>query len=832
MLRRLTLGALLGLVVAALLLARRSEALPSYDYMPEQVVLTTPAYAGAETLVLDEVEDGFLAPVTAAARPFTHMLLRWEANHPDDALLQLEVRASLDGEDWSDWGELSENDDLWVPEDGPEVFWSQELYAGAGMQFWQVRVQVAPNEAGEWPSLRRIEVNSVDARFGPAEPLQERDAPAEARERMGRPPVVSRTAWGSPDGQGSRATPAYRSVTHLVVHHTAEGNSLRPGQVWADRVRAIWTFHTITRGWGDIGYNYLIDPNGVIYEGRAGGDDAVGFHDTANFGSMGVAVIGTYSHVDPPPAAMNSLVNLLAWKAAQRKIDPLGRSYYHGCAISSLCRRFTPSAILPNIAGHRDVTPEHTTCPGDRLADRLPEVRQRVHAMVANLPPPVNLELSAVRYERTSLPAGELLKVIFTIHNTGGLTVTGQAPEAAPLGLVATGLGIEESHVYDEGECFLSAPGFPKEEGRFRVMLGPVEDARQPACPEPTGGYPWRWGISGSLAPGEQRELVGYVRLRTPGEVTLRAGVIHEYVAYTAQDVARTRITVDQERQVPLPAAYDQHLQPLVHVYRLGRVPTNLLARSNDPTTSLRGDYVGSFAWDGSERQWGEHGPLPGSENFVSLEQTRVFEAPITGTYTFEVSTNGAAWLWINGETVVAHANHGVHSSSSGSIELTAGPHVLAFKMFTLTGAPIAGYRVQPPDHDHFINVSEGLLTEAEGQFGNHFRSLAALNLAADDLGGGGIAEFLVALNDGPWQSFRSPLVQIEAEALPPGPNLLRYRAIDQAGNWSAEHHLQIVIEPEMEEEQGEEEGEEEEDEEAQEVQDAEYTTYLPLVVR
>lgn len=829
MLRRLALGALLGLVLASMLLARRSEALPIYDYAPDQVVLTTPAYAEAETILLAAVGDGFLAPVTAAPRPFTHVLLRWEATHPAHALLQLEVRASLDGEDWSDWGVLSENHDLWVPEDGPEVFWSQELYAGAGMQFWQVRVQVAPNHADEWPTLRRIELNSVDARFGPADPLLDSDAPALARERMGRPPVVSRTAWGSPDGQGSRATPAYRSVTHMVVHHTADANSLRPGQVWADRVRAIWVFHTITRGWGDIGYNYLIDPNGVIYEGRAGGDDAVGFHDTANYASMGVALIGTYSSVEPPPTAMNSLVNLLAWKAAQKNIDPMGSSYYHGCAISSFCRSFTPSGIVANISGHRHITPERTSCPGDRLAHRLPELRQRVHTMLANLPPPLNLELSDVRYERTSLPAGELLKVIFTIHNTGGVTVTGQAPEAAPLGLVATNLGIEESHVYDEGECFLSEPGFPKEEGRFRVMLGPVEDARQPSCPEPTGGYPWRWGISGSLAPGERRELVGYVRLRTPGEVTLRAGIIHEYVAYTAQDVAQTRIMVDRERQVPLPAAYDEQLRPLAHVYRLGRVPTNLLARSSDATASVRGDYLGSFVWDGSERQWDAAGPLPGTENYVSLEQTRVFEAPITGTYTFEVSTNGAAWLWINGETVVAHTNHGVHSSSSGSIELTAGRHVLAFKMFTLTGAPLAGYAVQPPDLDHFITLSEGLLTGAEGQFGNRFTSLTALNLAADDLGGDGVAELHVALNDGPWQSFSEPLARIEP--LLSGSNQVRYRAIDQAGNWSAEHHLQILIEPtvEQEEEVGEEE---QEGEEIGEEEEAHYTTYLPLVVR
>jgi hypothetical protein len=66
--------------------------------------------------------------------------------------------------------------------------------------------------------------------------------------------VVSRTGWGSPDGQGSRAQPSYYPVNHLVVHHTADSSTLLPGEPnWAARVRAEWSFHSITRGWGDVG---------------------------------------------------------------------------------------------------------------------------------------------------------------------------------------------------------------------------------------------------------------------------------------------------------------------------------------------------------------------------------------------------------------------------------------------------------------------------------------------------------------------------------------------------------------------------------------------------
>ena len=148
--------------------------------------------------------------------------------------------------------------------------------------------------------------------------------------RLLKPSIVSRTAWGCPDGEeNSRAAPEYTAVTHLVIHHTVlvpDGESV---EEYAALVRSIWDLHVFTRGWNDIGYNFLIDPTGLVYEGRAGGDDAVAFHDTANDGSMGVVLIGTYATVPPTPAAQSSLVSLLAWKAQQKGIKPL-YAFGHG----------------------------------------------------------------------------------------------------------------------------------------------------------------------------------------------------------------------------------------------------------------------------------------------------------------------------------------------------------------------------------------------------------------------------------------------------------------------------------------------------------------------
>ena len=195
-----------------------------------------------------------------------------------------------------------------------------------------------------------------------------------------KPPVVTRVEWGCPDGDGNpRGTPQYTTVTHLVVHHTATDNE---ADDWAAVVRAVWNFHVFTRGWSDIGYNYLIDPRGVIYDGRAGGDDVRGAHFVcANEGTMGICLIGLFDSVTPTTAALGSLARLLAWKCRQRGIDPLGASFHGATRLQ-----------LNHISGHRDgdhappesgACPVGTECPGEMLYRLLPEIRGRVAQLLS-----------------------------------------------------------------------------------------------------------------------------------------------------------------------------------------------------------------------------------------------------------------------------------------------------------------------------------------------------------------------------------------------------------------------------------------------------------------
>ena len=93
-------------------------------------------------------------------------------------------------------------------------------------------------------------------------------------------------------------------------------------------MRGIEVYHVKGNGWNDIGYNFLIDRFGTVYEGRAGGIDrnVIGAHSLGfNTGTVGVALIGNYSAVSPTSAEQDALVRLLAWRLDVAHVDPLSR---------------------------------------------------------------------------------------------------------------------------------------------------------------------------------------------------------------------------------------------------------------------------------------------------------------------------------------------------------------------------------------------------------------------------------------------------------------------------------------------------------------------------
>ena len=189
------------------------------------------------------------------------------------------------------------------------------------------------------------------------------------------PPIVTRARWGANEAYRSGA-PAYGVVRCAFVHHTVNGNTYTRAQAPA-LVRGIYYYHTQVNGWRDIGYNFLIDRFGTIYEGRYGGvTKAVIGAQVLGFNSMstGVSLIGTFDSVAPSHAALASLERLLAWKLDLSHLNPLGKARVE-CFVTQKYRA-GQWVTLPVISGHRQVN--YTDCPGTVLFGLLPAVRTAV----------------------------------------------------------------------------------------------------------------------------------------------------------------------------------------------------------------------------------------------------------------------------------------------------------------------------------------------------------------------------------------------------------------------------------------------------------------------
>jgi N-acetylmuramoyl-L-alanine amidase len=183
------------------------------------------------------------------------------------------------------------------------------------------------------------------------------------------PAIVPRSEWGANESI-RRAPPSYApEMKFAIVHHTAGRNDYSRAQA-AAIVRGIQLFHVQSNGWNDIGYNFLVDRFGTIYEGRYGGVDrnVIGAHALGfNTGSVGIALLGTYGNAAPSVAAQDAIARLIAWRLDLAHVDPASTLTF----VSGGSEKYAPDApvTLRAVSGHRDTG--STECPGNALYARL-----------------------------------------------------------------------------------------------------------------------------------------------------------------------------------------------------------------------------------------------------------------------------------------------------------------------------------------------------------------------------------------------------------------------------------------------------------------------------
>jgi hypothetical protein len=303
-----------------------------------------------------------------AGGPFLAFSAGWAetgGQSPNNSTLR--ISTSRDSLEWTPW--------LDVPADphAVDTRWqacTELAFLPAGARYY--RLAIASNRLGRGSVMERVSLNFFDPGPSPGAPppaTQEPNAPDACP--CDKPALVTRSGWNCP--QTNNPGYGYTTVTHLVVHHSAGANT---SSDWPAVVLSIWNSHVNTNGWADIGYNYLVDPQGRLYEGRGGGDNVTGAHFCGtNGGTMGTCLLGTYTNTSISDTSRRMLTRLLAWKACSSNINPTGASWHTSSARN-----------LNHISGHRDGCA--TECPGSMTYAELPALRTAVanHIAACNTP--------------------------------------------------------------------------------------------------------------------------------------------------------------------------------------------------------------------------------------------------------------------------------------------------------------------------------------------------------------------------------------------------------------------------------------------------------------
>ncbi|WP_187369361.1 N-acetylmuramoyl-L-alanine amidase [Baekduia soli] len=331
----------------------------------------------------------------------------------------LEVRVRRRGGTWSPWVPLGAGAHH-RPDTGSGDHASDPVWTG-GSDELQLRAQRAPRTAVR---VHFVAVPAAARRAGARATARAARAARARTAQAGPPPIIPRAAWGG-DAVVPRAAPEYGDVQVAFVHHTVTANDYAPTDS-AAIVLGIAKYHRDTNGWNDIGYNFLVDKYGQIFEGRAGGVDQAIIGAQAqgyNSHSTGISNLGTYSDVAQTDAAINAMAALIAWKLPLHGAPVAGQVVLtSGGGADNRYPSGTP-VTLQRISGHRDG--DSTECPGNALYAQLPDLRARTLAIAPGVP--VVAASIALDPVPTGVVYGEVLPVSGSVHRGDGSPVAGQA---------------------------------------------------------------------------------------------------------------------------------------------------------------------------------------------------------------------------------------------------------------------------------------------------------------------------------------------------------------------------------------------------------------------
>ncbi|MFJ9520585.1 peptidoglycan recognition protein [Kitasatospora sp. NPDC101801] len=323
-----------------------------------QPAFAQPSDGGVRTFPLTAGQRG---PAERDTAPFSLVGVSWD--DPGTVFEgSVQVRVRPVGGVWGDWHLLEVEAD-----DRPDPGGAERAGRGATAPLWVGPSDgVAVRFTGTPPRGLRAEL--VDPGRSSA-----RSLPATAHEGP-RPGIVTRSGWGADESLREPGFGYTGPVRAVFVHHTDTANDYACSDA-PKVIRAIYQYHVKSSGWRDIGYNFLVDRCGTVYEGRAGGvaEPVLGAHTLGfNTDTAGVAALGRYSSDTAPQAQVDGIAKVAAWKLGLTGRDADGSVTLTSASDGSKFKKGT-SATFRTVSGHRDAF--NTECPGNALYQRLPAIR-------------------------------------------------------------------------------------------------------------------------------------------------------------------------------------------------------------------------------------------------------------------------------------------------------------------------------------------------------------------------------------------------------------------------------------------------------------------------
>lgn len=328
--------------------------------------------AAANTVTVGDRPAGAVTTRRVSDARFSAIGVTWsphDTSSDDPPTVQVRARTSAG---WDSWEQLHHGEDggLDSPRAGTEPLWVGSSDAA--------EIRIAGGQA------RDVQIHLIDPGVRVTDELASETAPtqryASRNDERVALPAYSRGQWGADESWMSWAPEYASEVKAVTVHHTATRNAYEAEEVPAI-LRSIYHFHAIERGWGDIGYNVLVDRFGRAWEGRAGGLDQtlVGAHAGGfNTGTSGISMIGNYDVTWPSGEVLETVARWAAYKLTRYGYDPNTDTELSGGPPSDRYPEWT-TITTPRVFPHQ--TTSRTACPGQYLLGGLTAIRERASVL-------------------------------------------------------------------------------------------------------------------------------------------------------------------------------------------------------------------------------------------------------------------------------------------------------------------------------------------------------------------------------------------------------------------------------------------------------------------